>query len=70
MLVNKLLDNNALTESSILIKYGTFGQPVVSYLCNSRIQVALSHCECTGAALAFPKTHPMDIDLQIYKQGP
>jgi 4'-phosphopantetheinyl transferase len=47
----------------ILIQAGVFAQPVVT--CNKPgIQVSITHCDHFGAALAFPETHPMGIDIE------
>lgn len=53
---------------SILIKPGVFEYPVVNYPNNPKnIQLSISHSELLGAALAFPESHPMGIDLEIIK---
>lgn len=54
--------DNALTD--ILIENGIFQQPVVYHPYYSNIQVSISHTDLFGAALSFPETHPMAIDIE------
>ena len=48
----------------IIIQWGILNQPIVSYLYNNNIQVSITHCNEIGAAVAFPETHPMGIDIE------
>ncbi len=50
--------------SKILIRQGIFNQPVIFYLNEKKIQVSITHCERLGAAVAFPETHPMAVDIE------
>lgn len=49
--------------SDIFIQSGIFTQPVVASD-KQNIQVSITHCDDIGAALAFPETHPMGIDIE------
>jgi len=44
---------------------GVFDQPVVTGPC-SGIQVTLSHTDGWAAAAAFPETHPLGLDLELW----
>ncbi|MFJ6208612.1 4'-phosphopantetheinyl transferase [Lysinibacillus sp. NPDC092081] len=50
--------------NQILIKNGIFNQPIVVYPNNSNIQVSITHCDDLGAAIAFPESLPMGIDIE------
>lgn len=47
-----------------LIERGFFNHPVVVNPSNKNIQVSISHCDDIGAALAFPESFPMGIDVE------
>jgi 4'-phosphopantetheinyl transferase len=47
-----------------LIKAGAFGQPIVYFSEEEKNQVSISHSGYKAAALSFPQTHPMGIDLE------
>jgi 4'-phosphopantetheinyl transferase len=42
---------------------GVFGQPIVK-IGSGAMSVSISHCETSGAAIAFPEEQPMGIDLE------
>ena len=48
----------------ILIKPGIFNHPVVLYPYRESVQVTITHCDCLGAAIAYPETFPMGIDIE------
>lgn len=54
---------NSLAE--IRIENGIFQHPVVMQAPHNNTQVSISHTEGIGAALAFPETYPMAIDIEI-----
>jgi 4'-phosphopantetheinyl transferase len=47
----------------IFIQAGIFQQPVV-VSGKHNLQVSITHCDDFGAALAFPETDPMGIDIE------
>ncbi len=49
---------------AVLIRNGVFDQPVLTHERARNIQVSISHSADFGAALAFPETHPMGIDIE------
>jgi len=49
---------------NIFIQQGIFNQPVVIGGGLQNIQVSITHCDEMGAAIAFPESHPMGIDLE------
>ena len=49
---------------SIFIDNGVFQFPIVNYIAGENIQVSISHCDHSAAALAFPEKYPMAIDLE------
>jgi 4'-phosphopantetheinyl transferase len=58
---------NAFAESdlrTIEIERGVFEQPVVHYPRNDKWDVTISHTELSAAALAYPRGHPMGIDIE------
>jgi 4'-phosphopantetheinyl transferase len=63
----KMALGNALAESdlrTIEIERGVFEQPVVRYPGDNRWDVTISHTEFLAAALAYPRVHPMGIDIE------
>ena len=50
--------------TNIFIQAGIFQQPVV-VSGKHNLQVSITHCDDFGAALAFPETHPMGIDIEV-----
>ncbi|MDT0150202.1 4'-phosphopantetheinyl transferase superfamily protein [Priestia aryabhattai] len=50
--------------NKIIIERGVFHQPIVVYPHKKNIQVSITHCENIGAAIAFPETIPMGIDIE------
>ncbi len=60
--VASYINHEAFTHT--LIENGIFQQPVVYHPHHSNIQVSISHTDLFGAALAFPETHPMAIDIE------
>lgn len=56
--------NKNLNFSDIYIKPGIFEQPIVYHPGLQKIQVSLSHCGSLGAAMAFPESHPMGVDIE------
>ncbi|WP_347489145.1 4'-phosphopantetheinyl transferase superfamily protein [Desulfoscipio sp. XC116] len=46
------------------IKQGIFNHPIVINKKNQNIQVSISHCDNIGAAVAFPESLPMGIDIE------
>lgn len=49
---------------NIAIESGVFDHPVVTYMPGPPLQISISHTDTLGAALAFPETHPMAIDVE------
>lgn len=49
--------------SNIILKSGIFGQPIISNNYQS-IQISITHSKTICAALAFPESHPMGIDIE------
>jgi 4'-phosphopantetheinyl transferase EntD len=49
--------------SGVLIRNGIFSQPILTAGMNN-IQVSITHCDDFGAALAYPESHPMGIDIE------
>lgn len=56
------INHKVLTDT--LIENGIFQQPVVYHPYHSNIQVSISHTDLLEAALSFPETHPMAIDIE------
>ena len=54
-------------ETAIL--NGVFGQPVMDSKLSHCYQVSISHCQGLGAALLFPETHPMGMDIERAQRG-
>lgn len=54
----------AENPQSFFIKHGFFNQPIVINRNNKNVQISISHCEDIGAAVAFPETLPMGIDIE------
>ncbi|MCM3291530.1 4'-phosphopantetheinyl transferase superfamily protein [Paenibacillus sp. MER 180] len=54
-----------LKYQSIFVESGVFGQPFLVLEQASNLQVSITHSGCVGAAIAFPESHPMGIDLEI-----
>lgn len=52
------------SPASIKIENGIFQQPVVCSAPYNNAQVSISHTDVLGAAIAFPETHPMAIDIE------
>lgn len=50
--------------SNIRIDQGIFSQPIVSCDSAHNIGVSITHCDELGAAIAFPESHPMGIDIE------
>jgi len=53
----------------IVIKPGVFNHPVVLYPNRDSIQVTITHCDFLGAAIAYPETFPMGIDIEKTDTG-
>ncbi len=49
---------------NILIQQGIFNQPFVTCEDAHNVQVSITHCDELGAAIAFPESHPMGIDIE------
>lgn len=49
---------------TIFIENGVFRQPIVYCSSHNNIQVSISHTDGIGAAIAFPESHPMAIDIE------
>ena len=63
----KIALGNALVESdlrTIEIERGVFEQPVVRYSRDDKWDVTISHTEFLAVALAYPRGHPMGIDIE------
>jgi 4'-phosphopantetheinyl transferase len=63
----KMALGHALAESdlrTIQIERGVFEQPVVRYPRDDKWDVTISHTEFLAAALAYPRGHPMGIDIE------
>ncbi|MEQ7053655.1 4'-phosphopantetheinyl transferase superfamily protein [Paenibacillaceae sp. P-4] len=54
-----------LRYQSIFVESGVFGQPFLVLEQASNLQVSITHSGCVGAAIAFPESHPMGIDLEF-----
>lgn len=54
--------------TSMRIDPGTFCHPVLYSSGKEKIQVSISHCDKVAAALAFPESHPMGVDLEKIDQ--
>lgn len=48
----------------INIRMGAFKEPIPFYLSDQPMQVSITHSSSMAAAVAFPPTHPMAIDLE------
>ena len=55
---------NDVDVEEVAIKAGVFDHPVVVCGLDASLQVSISHTSDFGAALAFPETHPMAIDVE------
>jgi 4'-phosphopantetheinyl transferase len=58
----ELAPNHAYT--SINICMGAFKDPIPHFLCDRPLQVGITHSSTMAAALAFPATQPMAIDME------
>lgn len=47
----------------ICVDAGVFGQPIVAGVPN--VQVSISHTRTLGAAVAFPESHPVSVDVEL-----
>lgn len=50
--------------SQVYIESGIFNQPIVIHPNRSNIQLSITHCDYIGAAITFPETLPMGIDIE------
>jgi len=55
---------NESNLTAIEIVQGIFGQPIVRYLSREMPGISLSHDNSFAAAIAFPDTHPMALDIE------
>ena len=47
------------------IEYGVFNYPIISSSCGlDKVEISISHSSEMGAAIAYPATHPMGIDIE------
>lgn len=53
----------------IHLKSGVFGQPVLYNPGNIKVQASLSHAVSMGAAIVFPESHPMGIDIEEIRKN-
>lgn len=53
----------SISPSDVLIKSGSFYQPVVFYP-KGNLHITLAHCGQSAICLTFSETHPMGIDLE------
>lgn len=53
----------------IRIDKGIFDQPLLRHPLARNMQVSISHCDDIGAALVFPESHPMGIDVERIDPG-
>lgn len=65
--IGNYLQNKSL--SSTWIENGVFNQPIVYHPLPTDAQISISHTDSMGAALAFPNTHPMGIDLEMINEA-
>ena len=56
-------------RTKIRLTRGVFGQPLVEYPLLHHAEITLSHTESFAVALAFPRAHPMGIDLETIDPG-
>lgn len=63
--IAQMTNENDYTK--IEIASGTFGQPVVKYAVFDEPSVSISHTKDKAFGLAFPKEHPMGIDIEVLK---
>lgn len=57
--------NNAVLEHEILIQSGVFEFPLVREpVCAMTTAVSISHSDSMGAAIAYPDSHPMGLDIE------
>ncbi len=64
--ISNYLQNESL--SCILIENGVFNQPIVYHPLPTDVQITISHTDSIGAALAFPNSHPMGIDVEMINE--
>ncbi|MBU8854948.1 4'-phosphopantetheinyl transferase family protein [Bacillus sp. FJAT-26377] len=63
------LNKENLEMNEISVNSGVFNQPVVLQPTSSNIQVTITHCENIGAAIAFPESIIMGIDIEKISDG-
>ncbi|NQU74249.1 MAG: 4'-phosphopantetheinyl transferase superfamily protein [Candidatus Omnitrophica bacterium] len=64
-----LLPLDKKVPSSILIRSGVFGHPVVIYPDPENHQISISHSGDWSAAIAYPAVHPMAVDIETVDPG-
>lgn len=55
--------------TAVLIENGVFQQPFISHPHLGSIQLSISHSGCFGAALCFPESLPMAIDVEVLDES-
>ena len=58
-----------ISNKDIDIKAGVFENPLINEPSNLKLGISISHSKSFGAAIAYPESHPMAVDLEVINKN-